>query len=434
MSELTIEVGAEWEDRVRRLARAVDAARDDLVAFLRALVRVPSPAGEEGAVQEIVAARMRADGLETDVWEPDPAALAPYADQITAASYASRPNVVGCLRGDGDGRSLILNAHIDTVEPGDPAQWTRAPFGAEIVDDHLYGRGACDMKAGLATNLFALAAVRAAGYAPRGDVVVQSTVSEEDGGAGALAAILRGYRADGAIITEPTCLAVVPAQGGSLMFRLRVPGRSAHAAVRDEGVSAIEKFALLHRALLDFEARRNGEIAHPLYAPLANKVPINVGIVRGGSWPSSVPEWLVAEGRAGLVPGEELGAFRDALRAEIARAAAADEWLRDHPPTVEWIDGQFAPAEVAADAPLVRLLQSAHAAVAGDAPPLTAATYGADMRHFILAGATPCVMYGAGDVRLAHRADERVSLADVVTATKAIAVAITDWCGVREIR
>ena len=364
VSELQIEVDAAREDRVRRLARAVDAARDDLVAFLQALVRVPSQTGEEGAVQEVVAARMCADGLETDVWEPDPAALAPYADQITAASYAGRSNVVGRLRGDGDGRSLILNAHIDTVEPGDPAQWTHAPFGGEIVDGHLYGRGACDMKAGLVTNLFALAAVRSAGYAPRGDVVVQSTVSEEDGGAGALAAILRGYRADGAIITEPTCLAVVPAQGGSLMFRLRVPGRSAHAAVRDEGVSAIEKFALLHRALLDFEARRNGEIAHPLYAPLANKVPINVGIVRGGSWPSSVPEWLVAEGRAGLVPGEELGPFRDALRAEIARAAAADEWLHDHPPAVEWIDGQFAPAEVPADAPLVRLLQSAHAAVA----------------------------------------------------------------------
>jgi acetylornithine deacetylase len=425
---------AERVDRVRRIADAVERHRDDLVGFLQTLVRVPSQTGHEGAVQELVAARMRADGLDPQVWEPDVAALAPYADQITAVdSYAGRPNVVGRLPGAGGvpsgSRSLILNAHIDTVEAGDPARWTHPPFSAAIVDGNLYGRGACDMKAGLATHLVALAAVRAAGYRPRGDIVVQSTISEEDGGAGALAAVLRGDRADGAIITEPTGLAVVPAQGGSLMFRLRVPGRSAHAAVRDEGVSAIEKFALLHRALLAFETRRNRTIAHPLYAPIANKIPVNIGVVRGGSWPSSVPEWLVAEGRAGLVPGEVLAVFRDQVAAEIARAAAGDDWLRDNPPTIEWIDGQFSPAEVPVDAPLVRLLQDAHAAVTGAPPAVEAATYGADMRHFILTGATPCVMYGAGDVRLAHHADERVPLADLLTATKTIALAITDWCG-----
>lgn len=418
-------------ERGDRIDRAVDGLRDDLVAFVLGLVRVPSQTGNEGAVQEIVADRMRRDGLETDVWEPETDLLAPYAEVITAvASYAGRPNVVGRLRGVGDGRSLILNAHVDTVEPGDPRQWSRDPFSGDVVDGHLFGRGACDMKAGLATNIFALAALRAAGFAPLGDVVVQSTVSEEDGGAGALAAVLRGYRADGAIITEPTNLAVILAQGGSLMFRLRVPGRSAHAAVRDEGVSAIEKFALLHRALLDYEARRNAAIAHPLYASIANKVPINVGTLRSGSWPSSVPEWLSAEGRAGLVPGENLAEFRAALTAELMRAAAGDEWLRDHPPTIEWIDGQFAPAEVPVDAPLVGVLGKAHAAVAGTPPALEAATYGADMRHFVLTGDTPCVMYGAGDVRRAHRADESVPIADVVIATKVVARAIAEWCGV----
>ena len=289
------------------------------------------------------------------------------------------------------------------------------------------------MKAGLASNLFAVNALHRAGLAPAGDVIVQSTISEEDGGAGALASVLRGYRADGAIIPEPTRLAIVPAQGGSLMFRLRVPGRSAHAAVRDEGVSAVEKFALLHRALLDFETRRNAAIDHPLYAAIANKVPINIGVVRAGAWPSSVPEWLVAEGRAGLVPGEELDGFRESLREEIDRAAEADPWMRDHRPEIEWFSGQFAPAEVPVDAPLVRLLQSAHTTVTGDAPPLAAVTYGADMRHFVRVGGTSCVMYGAGDVRIAHHADERVPLSDVMLATKTLALAIADWCGVTEV-
>lgn len=420
-------------DRVSRIEQAVDEQRDDLVAFIQELVRIPSQTGDEGAVQEVVAAKMRRDGLETDVWEPDTAALAPYAEFVTGVeSYAGRPNVVGRFAGQGGGRSLILNAHIDTVEAGDPSQWTRDPLSGAEADGQIYGRGACDMKAGLATNVFAFAAVRRAGLRPMGDVVIQSTISEEDGGAGALAAVLRGYRADGAIITEPTRLAVVTAQGGSLMFRLRVPGRSAHACVRDEGVSAIEKFGLLHRALLDFEAARNAAIDHELYAPISNKVPINIGNVRGGSWPSSVPEWLVAEGRAGLVPGEELDGFREAFRLQLMTTAAGDDWLRENPPTIEWIDGQFAPAEVASDAPLVRMLQAAHASVRGDDPPIEGVTYGADMRHFVLTGDTPCVMYGAGDVRLAHRADEHVSIDEVVTATKVIAMAIADWCGVEE--
>jgi len=424
---------AERAERVRRIEAAVEAQREAQIAFLQALVRTPSVTGSEGAVQEVVAAQLRGLGLETDVWEPDVAALAPHADAVgTFDNFSGRPNVVGRLRGAGGGRSLILNAHIDTVESGEPARWTHPPFAAEIVDGRLYGRGACDMKGGLATNLFALAALRAAGCQPRGDVIVESVVSEEDGGAGALATILRGYRADAAIITEPTRLAVVPAQGGSLVFRLHVPGRAAHACVRDEGVSAIEKFAGLHRALLDFEAARNAAIAHPLYAGIANKVPINIGKVRGGAWPSSVPESLVAEGRAGLMPGEDVATFKADVAAVIAGAAEKDPWLREHPPRIEWFSGQFAPAEIPADAPLVRTVVAAHETVTGAAPPLAGVTYGADMRHFLRAGGMPCLMYGAGDVRVAHFTDEFVSLADVLTATKTIAVTIADWCGTDE--
>ncbi|CAA9565707.1 MAG: Acetylornithine deacetylase, partial [uncultured Thermomicrobiales bacterium] len=170
--------------RIERIVAAVEERRDHLIALIQDLVRIASLTGEEGTIQATVAARMRDDGLETDVWEPDPAELAPYAEHVGASdSFAGRPNVVGTLRGTGGGRSLILNAHIDTVEPGDPATWTHPAFGAEIADGKVYGRGSCDMKAGLATNLVALVAVRAAGFAPRGDVIVQSVVSEEDGGA-----------------------------------------------------------------------------------------------------------------------------------------------------------------------------------------------------------------------------------------------------------
>ena len=414
-----------------RIAAAVEAEREAFVTFLQVLVRTPSLTGQEEAVQRIVAAEMERDGLEVDVWEPDPVDLAPYAEHVGAfATFAGRPNVVGTLRGAGGGRSLILNAHIDTVETGDATRWTHPPFSGDVVDGQLYGRGSLDMKGGLVTNLFALRALRRAGLATAGDVIVESVISEEDGGAGALATILRGYRADAAVITEPTGLQTVIAQGGSLVFRLHIEGLSAHAAVRDDGVSAIEKFALLHRALNEFEAERNRTLDHPLYAGIANKIPINIGTIQGGSWPSSVPEWLTAEGRAGLVPGENLAEFRAEFTAVIDRVAAADPWMREHPPRVEWFSGQFAPAEIAADHPLTETVRAAHETVTGAESPVIAVTYGADMRHFLMFGEMPCLMYGAGDVRWAHYTDEHIDIDELLTATRTIAHAIALWCGV----
>jgi acetylornithine deacetylase len=415
----------------RRLVRAVDDLTPELVTFLQSIVRIPSVTGEEGEVQKPIAAAFRGAGLETDVWEPSPEDLAPYALHVGEfTSLAGRPNVVGRWRGAGGGKSLILNAHIDVVDPGDPSRWTHPPYSGEIVDGRLYGRGSCDMKAGLAANLFAVKAIQTAELQLDGDVLVESVIAEEDGGAGTLATILRGHSADAAIITEPTGLDLVCAHGGSLVFRLHVQGLSAHGAARDEGVSAIEKFSYLHRALLDFEARRNAEIDHPLYAGITNKIPISVGVVRAGSWPSTVPESLIAEGRAGLVPGEELESFQAEFARVIADAAAADPWLASHPPVVEWFSGQFAPSEVPVDSPVAKLVATAHASVLGQPPRMTAAPYGADMRHFLLFANTPCVMYGAGDVRVAHYTDEHVPLDQVVTLTKTIAVATARWCGV----
>lgn len=427
---------AEYEpvsDLARRVRRAVADLAEEETAFLRDLVRTPSQTGEEAAVQRVVADAFRRHGLETEVREPVVADLADWAEHVTpVANYEGRPNVVGVRRGSGGGRSLILNAHIDTVEVGDRAQWTHDPLGGEIDSGRLWGRGSCDMKGGLTSNLFALLALERAGYRPKGDVILESVISEEDGGAGALAAVLSGTRADGAIISEPTRRAIVPAQGGSLMFRIHLTGRSAHACVRDEGQSAIESWAILHRGLLAFEDRRNREIDHPLYAPIANKIPINVGTLRSGSWPSSVPEWLVAEGRAGMVPGEALDGFKTEFLAEVGRIAAGDPWMALHPPVVEWMDGQFAAAGIDADHPLVSAVAAAHRATDGADAPIEAVTYGADLRHFVLAGGMPCLMYGAGDVRLAHAPDESIGVDELLAATATLAVAIAEWCGVED--
>jgi len=414
-----------------RILAAVDARSLEMIAFLTDIVRIPSVTGSEAGVQSHIAEVMTTLGLTVDVWEPDVDEMAPYALHIGKIdSFQDRPNVVGVHKGSGRGRSLILNAHIDVVDAGDPERWSHPPYAAETVDGLLYGRGSCDMKSGLASNLFALIAVLDAGIELGGDVIVESVISEEDGGAGTLAAILRGYRADAAIITEPTALSVITAHCGSLVFRLHVPGRSAHGAVRDKGVSAIEKFSYLHRVLLDFEAQRNAEIDHPMFAGIQNKIPISIGVVRAGEWASSVPESLIAEGRAGLVPGETIEGFCKAFVEVVDAAADADPWLRENRPTVEWFGGQFEPAEVAIDSEIACLTFDAHQMASGNTTRFAAATYGADMRHFVNFAGIPCVMYGAGDVRLAHYTDENVPLHETIAVAKTLALAIANWCGV----
>lgn len=415
------------------VARAVDSRRAAAVRLLQELVRIPSVTGDEGAVAGAVERTFRDRGLQVNAWEATAEEMEPYLDHVgEQTSYSGRPNVVGRRVGSGGGRSILLNAHIDTVAPGDPAAWREDPLSGTVEGDLLYGRGSCDMKGGLVTHLVALDALADLGLRLRGDVKVAATVGEENGGLGALSTVLRGHRADAALITEPTRLALVPAQGGSLVFRLTVTGRSAHAAVRDAGVSALEKFVPIFEDLRALERERNATLSHPLYDGMKNKVPINIGLVRAGNWASTVPESLVAEGRIGLIPGEEIEPFRQQVAERIRAVAERDPWLREHPPEIEWFGGQFAPAEIPADAPICHAVAQAHELTTGQRPSIEGVPYGADMRLFIRFGEMPCVMYGAGDVNIAHAPDEHISIPDLLTATKTIALLLADWCGVAE--
>jgi acetylornithine deacetylase len=424
-------VGGLDADLAKAIGRAVEDRRDEAVLLLQELVRIPSVTGEEGAVQGVVEHAFRERGLSVDVWEATPEEVAPYREHVGEQSgYENRPNVVGVRGGRGEGRSLLLNAHLDTVAGGDASAWSRDPFSGEVEGDLLYGRGSCDMKGGLVTHLTALDALSELGVELQGDVSVAATVGEENGGLGALSTVLRGYRADVALITEPTRLALVPAQGGSLVFRLTVPGRSAHAAVRDEGVSALEKFVPIFEELIRLEEERNATLRHPLYEHLRNKVPINVGLVRAGNWASTVPESLVAEGRVGLIPGEEIESFRETLAHRLAAVAERDPWLRENPPRLEWSGGQFAPAEVPPEAPICEAVKRAHESATGEEPAVEGVPYGADMRLFIRFGQMPCVMYGAGNVNVAHAPNEHISITELLTATRTVACLLAEWCGV----
>jgi acetylornithine deacetylase len=327
------------------------------------------------------------------------------------------------------GQSLILNGHVDVVPAGDEANWRTPPWQATVADGRVYGRGACDMKGGLACALYAAKAICDAGLRLRGRLLIESVIGEEDGGLGTLAAVLRGYRADGAVVVEPTEMVVAPAQAGALSFRVTVPGLSAHGCVREEGISAIEKFFPIHQALLELERRRNQVAVDPLYARYGLPYALCIGRVEAGDWASSVADWLVFQGRYGVAPREDLAEARRQFEGAVAQAAQADPWLRHHPPTVEWWGGQFAPASIPVDHPLAETVSAAFAEAAGAPARVEGMTYGADMRLLVNEGNTPTALFGPGDVRHSHRTDEFVPVDDLVTVTRTLALAAVRFCG-----
>lgn len=414
------------------LSNAVDAARDDLIGFLQKMVQTASLPDHEHDVQNLVAQKLESMGLEVEI-------VPSHFDELRhhtafgddGFSPTERINVVGRWRatGSGAGHSMILNGHVDVVPVGDLSLWQDSPWSGAIRDGRLYGRGSCDMKAGLCTGIFAVDVLQRLGYRPARDVVIESVIGEESGGIGTLTTIVKGYTADAAILLEPTRLEISPVQSGALTFRLTVPGRSVHAAMKPYGVSAIEKFALLLNAIQQLESGRHHAFKHELYADPNNIAPINVGTVRGGEWHSTVPEQVVAEGRMGVLPGETNEAARQALEGAIQLAAEADPWLSQNPPRVEWFEGQFESGETRLDHPFLQQLGAVHQQVTGSAPVLRGVTYGSDMRLFTNHAKIAATHYGPGDVSLAHAANEFVPLAEVVLATKVVAKLITQWCG-----
>lgn len=411
-----------------RVADSVDRA--SLTDAIQRLVRIESWGGNETPAQELMSELMSDAGLDLDVWEIDLAEVQAHPHCSWEIERGRALGVVGSLPGRGDGRSLILNGHVDVVPSGEAGLWTHPAFAAVVRDGRIYGRGALDMKGPLLAGLFALRAIRDAGVVLNGTVHLQSVVGEEDGGLGTLAAVLRGYTADGAVVMEPTGLTVVPVQAGCLNFRVRVPGLAAHGAMREEGVSAFEKLFDVYRAIQELEARRNQRLAgDPLFARYAIPFPISIGTIAGGDWASSVPDHVSVEGRLGVAPGERFESARAELEEAVSDAAARDEWLREHPPTVEWWGGRFLPSQTPIDHPLTASLQAAVLDVLGRATAVEGVPFGADAGLLSAVAKTPAVLFGAGDIRNAHRPDEYVDIAELVQMARVLAVATMRFCG-----
>lgn len=415
-----------YADSVRNAVRSLES---DAIGWLQEIIRIPSITGFEADVQHHMARLLQSMGLEVDSWCPTRAELASHpAFSDDGLPLGERPVVAARLRGtDASAHSLILNGHVDVVPVGDEKEWTGGPWSGAVRGGRVYGRGSCDMKGGLISGILAVAALQKMGATPRGDVVIQSVIGEETGGVGTLAAVMRGYRASASIVLEPTRLNICPTGAGAASFRLHVPGQAAHGAMRREGVSAVDKFFIVNQALSGLEWARHAGFRHPLFREGELVAPISIGRVQAGDWPSTVPEALVAEGRFGILPGETMDAARAEFETAVQRSAQTDAWLAAHPPKVEWFEGQFEPADTPLDAPVIAALREAHHSICGSEPSVHGVPYGSDLRFFTNHAGMHAVLYGPGDVALAHTMDESIPIEEVLLAAETVALMILHW-------
>lgn len=419
------------EEQSRRILDAVDAAFDTQLAFTQELVRHPSLRTNEGSAQDLLHSAMAQRGLEMDRWELDPGELSTHEGfGPVTVSYEGVTNVVGTYRPTAEeGRSLILNGHVDVVPEGPCDAWSRSPWDAPIIDGWLYGRGAGDMKAGLAANLFAFDAVRTAGLEPAGRIHFQSVVEEECTGNGSLAALLRGYRADAVIIPEPEEDMLVRANVGVLWFKVRVTGNPTHPREMGSGFNAIDAAYTAMSALREVEEKWNADRGgHPYFEHLEHPINFNFGGIAGGDWPSSVPAWCEFDVRAAIYPGISADSAWAELEECLAGLSRGPGPINAVPTKTGFFSEGYV-LEPGSDAE--NLLEQTHRRVFdADLQSFTTPGY-LDGRVFALYSDTPALVYGPVSEAI-HGFDERVSVESVRRITKSIALFIANWCGVKQ--
>ena len=418
-----------------RILDEVGRGFPEQIALTMELVRYPSLRGQEHTAQDRYYRELARRGYAMDRFVIDPREIEGHPGfSPVKVSYDNAVNVIGTHRPRVEaGRSLILNGHMDVVPSGPLDMWTTPPFQPRTDGDWLYGRGGGDMKAGLVANLAALDALRRLGFQPAATVHLQSVVEEECTGNGALACLVRGYRADAAIIPEPEDDKLVRANVGVIWFRVHVRGSPVHVREATTGANAIEAAYRLIGALRGLEAEWNARrFAHRYFADLAHPINFNVGRIEGGDWASTVAPWCTFDMRAAIYPGVDPRDAAAEIEACLAAAGRDDPFLSNNPPRVEY-NGFFARGYVLEEGgEAEQALARAHALAFGRRLETFVTPGYLDARVFVLYGDSPCLVYGPVSENI-HGFDERVSLASVKRVTGSIALFMAEWCGVETV-
>jgi acetylornithine deacetylase len=413
-----------------KLLQIVAQNRDNAIGLLREMISIPSVTGDEAAIQKYLANYLAGLGLEVDMWETNWDELKKHpAYRPVQRGYEGRPNLVATLKGEGGGRSLLLNGHTDVIPVGQG--WSDDPWSATIRDGRIYGRGSADMKSGVASHIMAVELIKAAGLKLKGDVLINVVVDEEVSGHGTLDTVIRGYRADAGISGETSDLAVQPACIGRIWFEIEIAGKPAGIQKRYEGVSGIDLGNKIVKAVQELEDRRVGTVSHPLYPNALDSLPCMIGAFCAGNYPSAFPDSCLLKGSIGTVPGEDHEGVKQSLVDHVARAAAVDPWMKDHPPVVRFVGYDAQASEIPREHPIVQTVVNSFREVAGRDPEISGRQGAADTRFLNQYANTPTVIFGPGSTSVMHATDEYVAIDDYIVAIKVVALSICDWCEVK---
>lgn len=422
------------------LAAYVERHSDRLIQILQDLVRIPSentpPTGDEGACQRHIVRLLSSLDCDPLLYTFDQVpGLKEHPLFRAGREYANRPNVGARRRGSGNGRSLLLSGHIDTVPVGS-TPWTHDPFGGTVEGNFLYGRGSNDMKGGVAIHLFVMECLHKLNLPLAGDVLFESVIDEEFGGVnGTIAGRLKGFNADAAIISEPSFLRICPSQRG---------GRIAHVTLKSSGgilsegpssPSVVEQLTFLLEKIRDFSAQRRANAKpHPLYADATDPVPVSVTKIFTAPWgtrePIAVPEECRLEIYWQAMPGEKQEDIDSEFLAWIASLASTSGSPFAKPPEVvfpsRWLPG----SAISAKESLVTELADCVDRVLGNAP-VVGFEAPCDMYVFHTVTHTPAVLWGPKGGNT-HAADEYVEIDSLIDAAKVLLVFVHRWCGTRQ--
>ncbi len=416
-----------------QVLKAVDALHDDMVAFTLRLVAQASTLGNEKGALDLMEVQLRALGYEPVRVPIDRDALAAHPGYAPVPwEFENRYNVVAVRAPDaGGGRSLVLNGHLDVVHPGIAEQWETDPFQPEVREGRICGRGAGDMKAGVAAMTYALYAVDRAGFGLRAPATVAAVIEEECSGNGALACVAAGYTGDAVLIPEPFGPTLLTHQLGVLWFKISVQGSATHVLEAGAGVNAIEKCFLLISALRALEADLNRGQRPPAYFSHLHPIHLNIGMMSGGHWPSSVPSSAEFHCRLSYFPGTSFQTIRARIDQTVNEAARADSWLSKHPPAITYYGFRSDGHGVSRDLPVFTMLNDCHRSLTGEDAAAYVATCTTDLRAFHFFGNAQATCYGP-EAKNIHGANESVAIDSMLQVARAYALFACRWCGLVE--
>lgn len=412
-----------------KVLKTIDSSREQIIRRTQELIKYPSVFGNEKNAQIYYSNLLKELSFNIDMWEPtnEQTRINPHF-LSSRDNYEGSPNVVGVLKGKGGGKSIILNGHIDVVPEGDN-DWTDSPWSGKLKNNRIYGRGSSDMKGGLIANLMAVKAIIDSDIKLKGDVIIESVIGEETGGAGTLAALSRGYEADAAIVPEPTDLKICPVSMGAMWFKIKIKGKSAHAATSNLGVNAISKASKIIQKLNEFDKIRAKSEKHELYEHMEVPFAINIGKIKGGVFPTTVPDSVIIEGRMGISPNEKIAEARKSFENAVHEVIYDDSWLEKNPPQIDWFGFCISPGGIERNHSLVQIMTENYKNIKKNRPDVQGTPWGTDAGSLNRYGNIPTVTFGPGPGERAHKANEYIEIDKLINTTKIIASTVLDWCG-----